>query len=78
MARARGRRPRVILNCVADSYAGSDERIVEFSDDETGLGGLICLRRVDGRLRLEVYRCDDGVEVVACDNVLVRGGLAHV
>ncbi len=59
-------KPSVITRCVANSYSGPDERIIEFSDRKLGLGGLISFRRThDGKLRVEVYRVDDGVEVVA-------------
>lgn len=65
-------RPRVLTKCVANTYAGGTERIVEFSNGERGMeahkGGLISLRNMaDGTLRVEVYRCDAGVTVHTCD-----------
>jgi hypothetical protein len=56
-------RPRVILDCVADHYTRGEDRIVEFTS-EAG-GGLISLRVVNGRLKVEVYRTDDTVDVIA-------------
>ena len=59
-------KPRVKTKCVANSYAASDERIVEFSNgSRTGLrGGLIALRNCpDGKLLLNVYETDPGVIV---------------
>lgn len=58
-------RPSVNLRPVADSYSGPTERIIEFSDRETGAGGLISIRRGDGELIVDVYRCDENVRVLA-------------
>ena len=56
-------KPRVNIRCVANQYAGPSERIVEFGG-ENGAGGLISLRNMpDGKLVVELYRCDDTVEV---------------
>lgn len=63
-------KPRVIINCVANHYAGPGERIVEFSFPGTPgpAGGLIALRyREGGRPAMDLYRVE-GVEV--------RGGAA--
>lgn len=58
------RRPTVTVNCVASRYAAPDERIVEFSDSQSG--GLIRLWRhpVDGKLYVQVYRQDPDVVVL--------------
>ena len=59
-------KPRVKTKCVANNYAASDERSVEFSNgSRTGLlGGLIALRNCsDGKLLLNVYETDPGVMV---------------
>lgn len=58
-----GRKPRVILPSGAQHYAMAGERIVEVSSD--GGGCLISMRVIDGRLRIEVYRADDTVDVIA-------------
>jgi hypothetical protein len=48
----------------ASRNAGPGEIIWEFSDDRSG--GLISIRRVaSGKLRVEIYHCDDDVEVIA-------------
>jgi hypothetical protein len=60
---ARNGRPKVTLPSVAQHYAMSGERIIEVSSD--GGGCLMSLRVIDGRLRIEVYRADDTVDVVA-------------
>lgn len=58
------KRPTVRVGSVAQRYAMRGERIVEISS-ETG-GCLISLRVTgDGRLRVEVYRTDDTVDVIA-------------
>jgi len=57
-------KPTVLTRCVANSYAGPNERIIEFVDRDTGRGGLISFfRRADGTLSVSVYRCDDGISV---------------
>lgn len=59
------RKPRVLTKCVANSYAGPDERIVEFSaNDGSSNGGLIRLFNLDGRLFVQLYRLE-GVTVIA-------------
>lgn len=65
MAKRRPSRPRVTVNCVADQYASDGERIIEFSDGEVGLGGLISLGMTpEGKLRVFIYRIDEDVEVI--------------
>lgn len=58
-------RTKVIVNPVADTYVNKDvERIIEFSDAETGQGGLIAFRRRDdGTLHIYLYRLDENVRV---------------
>ena len=60
----------------ANAYAGTDERILEFSNGGRGgalLGGLISVLEPEpGRLIVEVYRCDEGVEIrtpIGCGTV---------
>lgn len=55
-------RPKINVKPVASHYAARDERIVEFTS--TVGGGLISLRVVGERLRVEFYRTDDTVDVV--------------
>jgi hypothetical protein len=51
-------KPKVTVNCVANRYAGPNERIIEFSAPN-GAGGLIALRiRNDGLIVVDVYRCN--------------------
>lgn len=57
---------RITTSCVANHYAGTDERIIEFFDSKINLGGLISFRRTDdGRLLVQVYNQDKGVVVTA-------------
>jgi hypothetical protein len=51
-------RPKVTTRCVANQYAGRDERIIEFdSNDGHGRGGLISFRRnANGALIVSLYR----------------------
>ena len=56
-------KPRIDTMCAAGAYTRINERIVEFYSDVGG--GLISLRVHDGRLRVEVYRCDETVDVIA-------------
>jgi hypothetical protein len=58
-------RPLVLTKCQADSFTDkSRERIVEFTDRKTGLGGLISFRRQDdGMLDVHVYRLDPKVRI---------------
>jgi len=56
------RRPRVITRCVADTYAASNERIIEFG--ARSAGGLISFRELDdGTLLIDVYRTSGPVTV---------------
>lgn len=53
----RALKPRVLTKCVANSYTGPTERIVEFSSDtHAGAGGLIRLANTDEGLLVQVYR----------------------
>jgi hypothetical protein len=51
-------KPRVLLKCVANHYAATGERIIEFGGD-AGSGGLISFRMVNGRLVVNVYRTEN-------------------
>lgn len=52
------RRPRLISPCVANRYAGENERIAEFSFKDGG-GGLIALRTLgDGTNIASLYRLE--------------------
>ena len=56
----------VITRCVADNYAASNERIIEFIDT-AGHGGLISFRILNddaGTLLVNVYNTDKNVKVV--------------
>ena len=59
------RRIKVDTTPVADHYVQQDiERVVEFSDPATQLGGLISFRRTpEGELLVSLYRLDKGVAV---------------
>lgn len=64
------KKPSVTLNPGASKYEAPNERIIEFSfPDTTGknggpLGGLISFRVLsDGSCWVQVYRCDDEVNV---------------
>lgn len=58
------RKPTVLTKCIANMHTDANERIIEYSDRETGLGGLISLRRLeDGSLRVHLYRHDERVDV---------------
>lgn len=62
-------KPRAILHCVANTYVGPNERIIEISNGARSVeeykGALISLRNLqDGTFRIEVYRADPGVLVV--------------
>jgi len=62
----RTKRPRVIVNPVANHYSDANVRVVEFSSENGG--GLIEFRTLaDGRLRVELYRCDPTVWVIPPD-----------
>jgi len=55
-------KPKVTLKCVADLHTGLNERIIEFSHGHDGTGGLISFHVMeDGKLYVEVYRCDNVV-----------------
>jgi hypothetical protein len=55
-------KPKVNTKCVASHYAGSNERIVEFSVN--GNGGLISfVAREDGSLVVQLYRMDKNIDV---------------
>ena len=56
------KRPKVLTRCVANRYAAPNERIVEFTSKNGG--GLISFATLlDGRLAVDVYRCDPTVVV---------------
>ena len=55
-------KPKVVTNCIANHYTGSNERIVEFS--HANGGGLISIfAHDDGTLTVDIYRTDPGVIV---------------
>ena len=54
-------KPKVITKCVANAHSAANERIIEFSSKSGG--GLIAFTEWDGRLIVDVYRCDATVEV---------------
>ena len=61
-------KPRVMTKCPANAYAGSDERIIEFTfpgtkGDVYAQGGLIEFRTLNGVGYVEVYGCDMDVVV---------------
>jgi len=58
-------RPTVKTRCVAQTYAGPHERIIEFFDRATQSGGLISFFSSDAGLKVEVYRTDPKVTVLA-------------
>ncbi|MEW6359305.1 MAG: hypothetical protein AB1696_23420 [Planctomycetota bacterium] len=56
--------PRVLTRCVANHYAGKEERIVEYSFGD-GIGGLISFRQCpDGTCRVDLYRHNKDILVV--------------
>lgn len=58
------RKPKVMIDCVAERYSNNDERTIEFSFPE-GEGGLINFRRLqDGTPVVDIYRIDQGVKVL--------------
>lgn len=66
----RKKRPTVTVYCVAQRYAGPEERIIEFSFPD-GSGGLIKFGSAhpEGRPNhIDVYRVDKGV-VLTCGEV---------
>jgi hypothetical protein len=52
------RKPKVNTNCVADVYAGPNEKIVEVSIPGGGPAMLLSCRGVDGALIVEPYEMD--------------------
>lgn len=58
-------KPSVKTKCPANAFTADNERIIEFSDRESEAGGLISFRRVEGKLYVDVYRCDGNVVVNA-------------
>lgn len=58
------RKPKVIVNCVANHYTGPNERIIEFTFP-SGEGGLISLRTThEGASVVDVYNYDRYVQVL--------------
>ncbi len=74
------KRPKVNTNPVANHYAGPAETIIEFGGTNADFqyrGGLISIREMPGgRMRVEIYRTDPGVDVVAPHTL--TGDQAHV
>lgn len=84
-------KPRVITSCVANSYTGPNERIIEFADGDTEnehgaptpSNGLISFTRITGdgprhgRLQIGLYSIDGPVDIALPPNVNVyqRGKL---
>lgn len=66
---ARGSKPSVNTNCVADRYAAPGEKIIEISSDAGGcLISLSVVPAPDGEagvLRVDVYRADETVKVTS-------------
>jgi hypothetical protein len=57
-------RPKVTLNCVADHYSMSKERIIEFTFPD-GSGGLIQFYGSEtGENRIVIYNHDVSVKVI--------------
>ena len=57
-------KPRVITQCVANRYAGPNERIIEFSGESPDHGGLISFSITDdGRMIVDIYRQGAKVDV---------------
>jgi hypothetical protein len=65
--RAPRNKPRVNVKCLANIYAGPNERIIAFSfpgAPNPSTGGLIAFRHLpDGQLLVEITRVDDGITV---------------
>ena len=62
------RKPSVRVNCVANHYTNSSERIIEYSfgsdDMGNGIGGLIAFSYDEkGNPRVELYRHDSIVKI---------------
>ena len=62
------RRAKVIVDCVADNYSHSNERIIEFvfPNGSDGLISFITLE--NGENRVNIYNCDQDIKVVAEEN----------
>jgi hypothetical protein len=60
------RKPTVLIKCVANTYTGDNERVIEVSDREGGNRGcLISIRRTaDGKLIVMPYRGETDSSVV--------------
>lgn len=60
------KKPRVLTQCVANTYTDQSERIIEYSNNGAGgrlLGGLMSFENLpDGRFCVQVYSHDPGVE----------------
>lgn len=57
------KKPKIIVKCVANQHAASDETIIEFTFPN-GAGGLISFREQMDRAVVEVYRQDPTVFVL--------------
>jgi hypothetical protein len=70
------KRPRVIMNCVADHYADkARERIIEFSFPGVAgtPGGLISFTAADDGPRVDVYQLDPSITILAPQQAAVKG-----
>lgn len=57
-------KPRIHTRCVANTYAGPNERIIEFGAGSDGTGGLISFRIMDdGRLSVQLYQLSGKLDV---------------
>jgi hypothetical protein len=63
---AKRRKPMVLLKCVANTYTSPDERIVEVVG-LNGMGFLMSMRQMDGRMHVSLYRIDEGITVQVDD-----------
>ena len=62
------KKPKVLTKCVANNYAGPDERIIEYTFGPDGrggnVGGLIrFVRTQDGHFVVDLYCHDARVEI---------------
>jgi hypothetical protein len=64
------KRISVTTRCVANTYAGPNERIIEFCatgldvkgpHGQAGAGGLLSFRLAGGKVIINVYGCDKGI-----------------
>lgn len=63
------KRPKIILKPVASHYQAPDEKIIEISSEAGGC--LVSARLIpDGQLKVDVYRADPTVTVVASGTML--------